>query len=1722
MLRFGTRKSHDWHEKVNLTIRNSGLSIVLGPLNPAFPWATLCLHTDHYLQKKGDISPEECDRRLSALIKNHREKDIAVAACAHRMSPKALRTLIADHLNDKKLNVQVREPEIILLPSHVRFLQAIITAHHVNPLTVAEYDSQVAQALLRCWLSKSHSTSQRLEAVTKLLIEGIPHSSLVYPYVKRMVHGYAAKLSKEMEILKESCEWLKAHMETAWLSVLLVQSLEAQQCEIEAVGILDERFPDWKVWAEWNDIDSQLMEAVEAFRRPRRAIKRGKSLEFWRRQLTLAWTISSISPFLNKLIKALLTGLPTKASFVYRDACDLTAILSGALSFHLKALKDSHDWLTAHAETKWLSMLLDHQSSPGAFGVMALLEQQFSDWRVWAEWSDSDTNLAKGVAVCKLADLAQRCRSMLDFPLPVSPTILSASQKLERLVKAQIFGVPKNPYVCLEASQLMLEYSTELSRQLQTFRESREWIKARGETEWLSMLLDRSLQSSSTVAERVKPLMEKLPDWRAWAEWGESDTKLAWALILCLKPDPAATSQNFNIVMGHLMAGVSIRSVLHSEVHSLARKLSVDLAAQLHTLQLEGQWCKARKESGWLPTLLDESAEHFVGRAEVVQVVEVAFPGWRPWAAWRPDMDRLSAQERLNAEQRSSLSDLLRLEGPDFMLGQQPTMRDALIVQYHNTYRPIPEVCWGKIQLKVQSAQGQEASRRDVEELFKRLSMAVHLACTASAHGLELLEHLCYEKKNIDESALGIFCASTLVGSSMPTVTADVLLVLKPQTGPRGRSSQMEAVMRLLLALGQPTMQALRDAFTPHLVSLISISMQEMQATLGMQLENPDKVRELHTFGISVQAAQWLYPLLAPSLGSLISNWTSAEKMRAMQTLQLDVLRLPCKELLAVRRMFNAYYTECLIERGTIDLNTKTLVEALIELWHRNPNDDRKRIALVVASVRETGSALRCECLRRLLMAPDEFIHDLHQTLQSYTKGPDDACIKVVQLLAATEHDEIACWRSIIYSLIKERESTLLEYALSHLDVHNWFHWLLDIQTVFTGMTIEDVQTSSSVFQPALYEWAHRTGPYWPTIGRLERYVGLGPARQCLLVGFESQYPKSLMEILKLLQSYFQESDDGQSLQPAVQATIGLLDRANGGNVKEICVALSMLTHTTPAGNDAYLRAIEVCQHASQKVAHVLLVGWQRHPDLSIVDQWALEALGKVLFIHLHNDTYLIMDALDAAGDYVMSQVNSLFAEERGLARLRRSLKARDPEGTSALLAELEIDDILSPLEDEIASLPPELVDVVEAVAEDIVELHFPLTHHTALQKAGMGTSNSQSLIVRLIMGNASLPSGFCMHFDDELKDIGNSNNHSPWLVLDDKADGGTSSCHGRANRATFQLGYILSSHLLEGSKPLEDTYKLLKAGLDTLTQKCIICGTNLGIQLRRSATCESPFCSSTFLVQANLDIQLYDLQEDLQVGELLLTAVQAAATTGKAALLPECSVGQAHNVTNLLGTVAQMAAMEVTASNNLHAVLRRSGKRAVGLLKWIFGHYGGFLVSASGQMRIPSMPGVHQFLLANAAPSLEKAFAEQMGNLPTRVVFHGTSIDRLYSILCQGLRVCSGDTSLQRHGATFGHGIYVADEPKTAIGFAHLCSSPAIGSGWHSSTFSMANVLLGCEASGNIPAAVSGGYHVISNPNMLILRYIFLVPTGISLPIARHIVPAMASVFASLRSGSL
>lgn len=303
-------------------------------------------------------------------------------------------------------------------------------------------------------------------------------------------------------------------------------------------------------------------------------------------------------------------------------------------------------------------------------------------------------------------------------------------------------------------------------------------------------------------------------------------------------------------------------------------------------------------------------------------------------------------------------------------------------------------------------------------------------------------------------------------------------------------------------------------------------------------------------------------------------------------------------------------------------------------------------------------------------------------------------------------------------------------------------------------------------------------------------------------------------------------------------------------------------------------------------------------------------------------------------------------------------------------------------------------------------------------------------------------------------------------------------------------------------------------------------CGTGRA-RLRRSTICTAATCREVFS-RAHIRIQLADIWHDPPVVDLLLTAIHAVASSGKLDLLVDCPVKDAPTVLETLDRLPKVVALKehLTSCLNIHGKSFCLSNSLAGFfngpflaegLIWACNSYRGFLVSASGQLKIPSF-GNNQFLLANAAPNLETAFARHMPTTQetSQILFHGTSLDRLHAILCQGLQVQSG-TSLQIHGAAYGHGIYMADEPSTAWGY----TTNTVG-GWNGSAFQNLRVLLGCELAGAKPNSAYGGIYVITDATRLMVRYIFLLGSSAVMPQARHVRPPMQSVFANLRSGAI
>ena len=703
---------------------------------------------------------------------------------------------------------------------------------------------------------------------------------------------------------------------------------------------------------------------------------------------------------------------------------------------------------------------------------------------------------------------------------------------------------------------------------------------------------------------------------------------------------------------------------------------------------------------------------------------------------------------------------------------------------------------------------------------------------------------------------------------------------------------------------------------------------------------------------------------------------------------------------------------------------------------------------------------------------------------------------------------------------IEKQHETLLRYAVTHLTTYMWLELLSNIRVVYKGSEVISDRRSLKLLSLELHTWSQQIADHLSTLTGLESVLKHGLAMQVLLLGITASKNYQLLRVLGLVR-------DSESSYHArvVDNIIALLHSENADEIEDL---LSVVSKATLKGAEACLRVLDSRGQIHPELTTVELALSLRAGDLSEPDHLALGKVAILFGFDLDSEGFPSAAGLKETANSVHERYLDLMTEAQRLENLRLSLQAVAPESVSKLLVRLHIE-APSVADDALASLPPSLGSLVERISKNELELQFPATELTKLQQFAIGAGDAESFLVRLTLGHNGGPVKFCIHLSAESSD--QTKGHTPWEVFrGNNRPPREQYCHGRPNLGVYQLSRILWHHLRHSFKSLEQTHTHMTSKNSQLGQGCAVCG--LGRRhLRRATICSSSSCQSTFS-KAPIEIQLAEIWQDPPVMDLLLSMFHATASTGKLDLLMNCPASNAPGVASMFDGLPEIPniAKHLKACLNVHGKDFALAQAVVGYctqwdcseslakaLLWAGLSYRGFLVSATALQRIPSF-GHNQFLLANTAPGLETAFSRHAPSpqSESHILFHGTCLDRLHAILCQGLRVQSG-TDLQRHGAAHGAGIYMADEPRVAWGYATVSAG-----GWGSSKLKNKTLLLGCELAGPKPQAVWGGIYVITDATRLAVRYVFLLGSDARMPAAKDVGIPMKSVFQNLRGITL
>lgn len=305
----------------------------------------------------------------------------------------------------------------------------------------------------------------------------------------------------------------------------------------------------------------------------------------------------------------------------------------------------------------------------------------------------------------------------------------------------------------------------------------------------------------------------------------------------------------------------------------------------------------------------------------------------------------------------------------------------------------------------------------------------------------------------------------------------------------------------------------------------------------------------------------------------------------------------------------------------------------------------------------------------------------------------------------------------------------------------------------------------------------------------------------------------------------------------------------------------------------------------------------------------------------------------------------------------------------------------------------------------------------------------------------------------------------------------------------------------------------------DTITNahhRCISCGKDLGTKnlLYRSTTCSAE-CSVKFRHSA-LEVRAPGLENYniyYGIGDALRVLWVAAMIAVRSKHMSPPPFMTVEDVCHALKIALQLFRIPKTMSpdekhftfNKAIRALKRDPKTER-FVAWSSTHYRGCLIPSRD---FPNRSWLYAY---NANPAIEKAYARNWDTCGKRssIVFHGTTVDRLYPIMCDGFR---DDHNLVQNGRRYGSGVYVTDSQDVALDYARTLPHPswmnrhvdvALCVPFHMQVLLVCELLDGKRFLKDVWKNISGTgsrIYVVNEPNMLILRAVLIGTEGKGMP---------------------
>ena len=1080
----------------------------------------------------------------------------------------------------------------------------------------------------------------------------------------------------------------------------------------------------------------------------------------------------------------------------------------------------------------------------------------------------------------------------------------------------------------------------------------------------------------------------------------------------------------------------------------------------------------------------------FAANIEIDETIASCISCYQGWARWEPNRSRL--KQWASVPHGTTFNCLVELDGPDLRSGQSQHGSECEALLHEKTILRWLGTKGFKLAADLATGNSDTLITAFVHSFIDTALAALQNKNTV------LLQHL-IEKEALDSHTLKSF---RLAQNLLPDQF--VALMLKSD-GPVSEDVDT-TVVQGLRTLSKDFSNAVRKPLRDDIALFATKAIAHLALRVSIAFDTgeywADPAIRLWALRSSVANAGWLHSALASTIVTTCMSQATQHSLNTLQRLQIALDYETDAYGLTLRSDLKVYARSFVLSGCATAEDNTTISRVLHRTWEQVQRQSVRDATILIAGLEGMCTAQRVSCIRNLSLGTEEAVQRLRKCFQDFNRGDCSGTVHFVTVILslrdASGHDP--CWQALFLFVAKKVQIRLDNAQFTSLG-YLQYRQVLEALYEFVEDDIELLKSTHC--------WLQELRLVQSVIITLEAEKDSHLAMHYVL---SEQRLEVRQRYLNMLQVFMVQADIMKKLM--MQELILTLRTTNSQKVCEAVSSIAMVGSDGFAQCDKFLM---LCRQ-DKNVASARLAIWSYMGRLDDKTKTALTALGRVMNLGLDHNNHLSSACFEPAQKDYAKRVAELIARAQQLERARMSLKRSDPGGVRALVSELGLEPTpaFTGVRSLVSTLPLGLSNLIVDVSEDEIQLTFPLSKElNAMEHLAFGLQGNETLRVQLRLDHQNKFGALCVHVYSKL-DVPITN-HT--CYQDPKNAPDRLHCSNqRLTRLTYAVARsIWRSTQVQGETSLPIIHDTVRNLLQTGASRCIVCGGYVGGKRHRATICTSPRCKQAYL-RTPLDLRLEDVRTNSRVFDLLLASVFGAANVKNLGLLPNCpaTLNDTAKLQILLNSLPTTAAL--AAANDFTTGLVGCGQRAELLLSWLCTSFRGFIVPATGQYKLPSMGNIHQFLVVDNPPDIQAAFAEHDHFTQRHVLFHGTSMDRLYAILTQGLKICSS-TPLQKHGAASGAGIYTARDPKTCVGYATRTQTNRNFNGFFNSRtdFRDTSVLLGLEHAGNDTSGTS--IHVIKDTTRILVRYIFLLPPGTNVPRAQDIVPAMLRVFGTLRA---